>query len=180
MTNCFLWNSKMVCPLVENFDQKLPRFKSLSKFPKSVGKYLSSTQIDKNTQITKSILLINQYIHSSDGKYVVIYQSDGNLVMYNKNSIGTNAIWSTNTFSDDPMYARINIFGEFTLRDKYNNIYWTTKTINPNISNNNNPEYRLIIQNDRNLVLYNMDTKQPLWASGTNIPYSGECSVGNC
>lgn len=154
MTNCFIWNSQMVCP-IEKFSSK--------------PSYLSS--------INNAKLKPGDFISSSDGNYVLIYQNDGNLVMYPR------AIWSTNTFNNNPGDAIIGPQGNFRLRDINTNTYWDTKTgipvPNPKPVDYKKPEYKVIMQKDRNLVIYDGDNN-PLWASGTNISYNGQCMPGNC
>lgn len=65
------------------------------------------------------------YIFSKDGKFILIYQPDGNLVLYPK------AVWSANVFSKDPGYAIMQGDGNFVIYDKFNKPYWATMTVSP-------------------------------------------------
>lgn len=95
-------------------------------------------------------------------KLDLIYQADGNLVMY----CNGNAIWATNTgpegwgtnttqFQNDGnfvVYNR-NIFGQDVA-------VWASNT-------NNRGAELLVLQRDGNLVIYQSGYSNPLWASGT-------------
>lgn len=100
------------------------------------------------------------------GSFKLIYQSDGNLVLYvNRNSSGLYPLWASNTVQYSPGYCLLQPDGNFVLFNKQGKSYWSTQT-------GNNPSsdgpFTLILQGDRNLVLYNSKNKA-LWATMTMI-----------
>ena len=57
--------------------------------------------------------------------------------------------------------------GNFVLYDTNNSPYWFTNTYNGPNSGQGNKPYRLTLQDDRNLVIYNK-SGIAIWNSGTN------------
>lgn len=114
---------------------------------------------DGLTSSGTSTLLPGQSIYDSSARYMLVYQRDGNLVMYP----AAGAIWSTNTAGKSAGKAVMQTDGNFVLYDANNKPYWATNT-----NGQGKPEYRLSLQADRNLVLYDK-TNRATWASGTNI-----------
>ncbi len=107
---------------------------------------------------------------SPNGKYLLLMQEDGNLVIYNlvSNSNEKTAIWSTRTNGQTSASLSVKAFmtedGNFVL-SQYNKTNYTTKTI-WSTQTNGNPEAYLTMQDDGNLVVYNK-TGRALWASNT-------------
>jgi hypothetical protein len=97
----------------------------------------------------------NKSIISQDGRFTLILQSDGNLVLY---WTGGTAIWSTSTVGR----AVTNLF----MQDSDGNLVingpdgpvWASNTVG-------HPGAFLIVQNDGNAVVYEGGT--PLWATNT-------------
>jgi hypothetical protein len=104
-------------------------------YPKNKGNVLYGSQL----------LLQNQYLQSTDGRFRLIMQTDGNLVLY-KN--GTQAIWASNT-SGRPYITKCVMQGDgnLVLYNDFNTAYWNSGTW----------QYAgayATIQNDGNFVIY--------------------------
>jgi hypothetical protein len=100
-------------------------------------------------------LLQNESLTSSDGRFTLIMQGDGNLVIYYYNT----PLWASNTCCN----ANINRCamqgdGNLVLYDVFWNAHWASNT-------SGYPGGYLIMQNDGNLVIYQNGV--PRWASNT-------------
>jgi hypothetical protein len=89
-------------------------------------------------------------------KYNLVFQNDGNLVLYNPSS---NPIWATGT---EGRAARMSVQanGNVVLYDFSNQAIWATNT-------NGNPGAVLTLKNDGNLVVYT-GNRRPIFATGTD------------
>ena len=97
-------------------------------------------------------------LFSSNRKYKLIGQSDGNLVIYKITPSGESAIWASNTNKGPGSY-------NFIFQDDGNLvIYSSNKAIWASNSNGKGGN-RLVMQNDGNLVIY--APSGPVWASNT-------------
>lgn len=99
-----------------------------------------------------------QYIRSTDGRYTLLFQHDGNVAIWSP----SRAIWDTvgNTTSGSTIFC---LQGDGNLV-QYNGSWqptWYTGT-------GNSGGAHLIMQSDGNLVLYNSNYTQAIWWSGTN------------
>jgi len=101
-----------------------------------------------------------QQLRSNNGRYTLIMQRDGNLVLYER---GGRAVWDTGTWGGPPetlpIRAEMQHDGNFVLYDAVNEPRWDSGTWN-------NAGSRIVLQDDRNLVIYNRNN-QALWDSGT-------------
>lgn len=89
-------------------------------------------------------------------KYNLVFQNDGNLVLYNPNS---NPIWATGTEGRATRMS-VQADGNVVLYDFSNQPIWATNT-------DGNPGAFLSLQNDGNLVVYTGNRK-PIFATGTD------------
>lgn len=103
-------------------------------------------------------LPVNGTLTSADGRFVLIMQGDGNLVLYRQ---GGAARWASAT--DGRPFGRLDMQtdGNFVLYDPAGAPLWSTGT-------HGHPGAFLILQDDGNLVIY-APNGAALWASGTNI-----------
>jgi hypothetical protein len=99
-------------------------------------------------------LLRNQSIRSTDGRFTLIMQNDGNLVIYK----GAQALWATNTWGKPVTRCVMQNDGNLVLYDNNNAPYWASNTWRY-------PGGTVIMQNDGNLVIYQGGVAR--WASGT-------------
>ncbi len=89
-------------------------------------------------------------------KYNLVFQNDGNLVLYNPNS---SPVWATGTEGRAARMS-VQVDGNVVLYDSANQPIWATNT-------DGNPGAYLSLQNDGNLIVYTRNRK-PIFATGTN------------
>jgi hypothetical protein len=100
---------------------------------------------------------VNQQLVSDDGRFQLIMQSDGNLVLYRV--ANHHALWATGTNGQDAMGAFMQTDGNLVLYNFGGRPIWASNTAGKQGS-------FLVLQSDGNLVIYQPDI--PVWASGTN------------
>ena len=93
-------------------------------------------------------LLPGQSLTSTNGRYRLLYQTDGNLVLYD--DVERTATWSTATTGTSAGQALLQGDGNFVIYDAQGVDRWATGTVG-------NANARLLVQNDGNLVLYRAD-----------------------
>lgn len=91
-------------------------------------------------------------LYSGDGRYFLVYQWDGNLVLYQTEG---GAIWSSNTWMYSAGYAVMQWDGNFVVYDAEDVPRFATNT-------DGNVGSYLLVQNDSNLVVYSAEG-WPLW-----------------
>jgi hypothetical protein len=96
-----------------------------------------------------------QTLVSADGRYRLVMQGDGNLVIYSINR----ALWSTNTAGHPGARTIMQGDGNLVVYDTANKPLWFSGTAGSGQSN-------LLMQTDGNLVIYN--SSKATWASHTN------------
>lgn len=109
----------------------------------------------------EQILLPGQSIYSENGLYQLIYQKEGNLVLYvlpDKRPVW----WSSTEATPNPGKCIMQSDGNLVLYNTSKVAYWSSGTTNPGS--------RLVLQNDRNLVMYNT-AGEMVWASNTTATY---------
>ena len=92
---------------------------------------------------------------SCDGRFLLVMQGDGNLVLYQEGK----PLWGTGTQNTGGNFAVMQGDGNFVLYDTSGKALWASGTAG-------HPGARLVVQNDGNLVVYANDSK-PLWGSNT-------------
>ena len=114
---------------------------------------------------------IDQKLTSSNGKYTLIMQGDGNLVLYTESNA---PVWSTRTQGKGAVRASLQDDGNLVLYTKEQDRWfhkdaaaavWASHTSGENV--------RLVLQDDRNVVIYTSDGRA-LWASGTALAGGAE------
>jgi hypothetical protein len=96
-------------------------------------------------------------LFSFDGRFEFVFQSDGNLVLYDQNHA---AIWASHTNGRGGVEAVMQTDGNLVIYDASHHALWATGT------NGHNGAY-LAVQNDGNVVLYDSTGMQNLWSTGT-------------
>ncbi|MDQ5972176.1 MAG: hypothetical protein QG553_335 [Patescibacteria group bacterium] len=96
-----------------------------------------------------------QSIDTADGKYHLIMQRDGNLVLYSP----TRALWATGTDGKSAAFVSLQQDGNLVLYDRASRPLWYSGTAG-------HANLRSVIQQDGNLVLYN-NLNIPFWHTGT-------------
>ncbi|MDX2012929.1 MAG: peptidoglycan DD-metalloendopeptidase family protein [Myxococcaceae bacterium] len=97
---------------------------------------------------------VNQSVPSCDGRFVLVMQGDGNLVLYQ----GSRALWATMTQGRGGAVAAMQGDGNFVVYTAGGSSLWHTHTYRY-------PGAWLAVQNDGNVVIYSGST--PRWASHT-------------
>lgn len=95
-------------------------------------------------------------ITSSDGRFDLVYQGDGNLVLYRQ---GT-ALWASGTHGRSAGMVVMQHDGNFVMYDANNVPLWSSE------GSWGHDGAWLIVQNDGNVVIYT-HSGQPLWATNT-------------
>jgi len=103
-------------------------------------------------------LVPGQSITSQDGRFTLIFQTDGNLVLY---APGGQALWASNTAGHVVWDAVMQGDGNLVIYDPRAHALWASATAG-------DAGAWLIVQNDGNLVIYDANGK-PLWASNTVV-----------
>jgi hypothetical protein len=99
-------------------------------------------------------------LYSDDGRFRVVLQNDGNLVVYNCEN---NPLWASVTNGQSVSRCTMQTDGNLVIYG-YNDPLWASNTYP-------NPGAYLDMQNDGNLVIY-LPGGRPLWATGTNVAYA--------
>jgi hypothetical protein len=97
-------------------------------------------------------LLPGQALLSSNGRYRLVYQGDGNLVLYD--DIERSASWSSGTAGLSTGQVVMQTDGNFVIYDGSSRPRWMSGTA-PNANT------RLVLQSDGNLVVYTPDGRAP-------------------
>lgn len=100
-------------------------------------------------------LLPNNSLVSNSGQYKLIYQTDGNLCIYNDST----CTWATNTQSHSAGYAIFGSDGHLAVYDASGERVWYSSNWNNSTAN------KLSMQDDGNLVIY--ANTAACWASNT-------------
>ncbi|MCA2981781.1 MAG: peptidoglycan DD-metalloendopeptidase family protein [Myxococcaceae bacterium] len=99
-------------------------------------------------------LLVGQLVASCDGRFALVMQADGNLVLYQ----GLRALWATMTQGRGGASATMQADGNLVVSTAGGVPLWSSRTARF-------PGAILTVQNDGNVVLYSGFT--PRWASNT-------------
>lgn len=113
----------------------------------------------RDTLQANESLTPDQELRSSNGRFRLIYQLDGNLVLYDRDWI---ALWASGTDGIDPGRAIMQDDGNFAIYSGAGIPQWASNT-------DGMKGVRLVLQNDGNLVIYTADGV-PVWASDTVQP----------
>jgi WD40 repeat protein len=118
----------------------------------------SPTQADR--LLAGQGLIPGRSIKSSDGRFTLIMQADGNLVVYGPRN---QALWASGTNGHGNVWdAVMQGDGNFVVYDGHNHPLWATGT-------NGKGGAAVVMQSDGNLVVYDASNR-PLWASNTVVP----------
>jgi len=104
-------------------------------------------------------LIAGMSIWSCDGRFQLIMQTDGNLVLY---APGIGAIWASNTYLSPAVAAVMRGDGVLSVRGKNGQEYFTTNTAG------NNGAF-LWLKDDGNLVIHNSATNSDPFQSNTIV-----------
>jgi Peptidase family M23 len=102
-----------------------------------------------------SYLWTNEGLGSCDGRFTLVQQDDGNLVLYQN---GVAALWSTETHGYSGAFTAFQDDGNLVVYSSGGSALWSSGT-------QGHPDAVLVVQDDGNLVIY--DGWTALWNSGT-------------
>ena len=132
----------------------------LTTFGSGGGPTTTSGQLAAGQRLTRG-----QELDSPSGRFHLLLQTDGNLVLYDGSPSGQNAIWATNTWTlpadRSPTHADMQTDGNLVLYNDANQPAWAA-----GVSGSTFVNPYLQVQDDGNLVIYH-NGRTPLWASGT-------------
>lgn len=111
---------------------------------------------DTDRLVVNQQLTANQSIVSKDGRFRLVMQSDGNLVLYSPNRY----LWASGITGRASAKAIMQGDGNIVLYDAQNRAYWSSGTAGRGQS-------YLIVQDDGNVVAYS-SYNQPIWYTGTS------------
>lgn len=103
-----------------------------------------------------TVMPVGTSIGSANKKYQLVYQADGNLVLYQL-APTRNALWATGTSGSSPGKVVMQADGNLVVYKADGGAVWSSKT-------NGNAGAVLSLQDDNNLVVYRKDTCQAAWA----------------
>ncbi|MFQ6554114.1 hypothetical protein AAD018_017360, partial [Aestuariibius insulae] len=118
--------------------------------------------------LLNSELTTNQYLASDNGRYRALLQSDGNFVVYDTSlSDGWDpeaAIWASDTVTGQPGgTVRMQPDGNLVVQNGEGAPVWDSATYSQTATVDRS--FRLLMQDDGNLVVYDDATSQALWSS---------------
>lgn len=100
----------------------------------------------------------DQSLSSVTGRYTLVYQSDGNLVLYrNRPGQEWRALWASNSAGRPAGNCIMQGDGNLVIYGPAGEYIWDTAT-------DGNPGSRLVVQDDGNVVIYRSDGT-PIWAT---------------
>jgi murein DD-endopeptidase MepM/ murein hydrolase activator NlpD len=108
-----------------------------------------------------SVIPVDAYLQSNNGRYRFVLQGDGNAVLYD----GSRATWSSRTNGRTPRDLVLQGDGNLVLYDTSGRAAWASNTAGKPIRD-------LVLQDDGNLVLYGTNGAAT-WASGTSTGGGG-------
>ncbi|HTS37303.1 MAG TPA: hypothetical protein VMH04_16620 [Candidatus Solibacter sp.] len=100
-------------------------------------------------------LLPGEYLLSDERQYMLILQTDGNLVLYPQNG---SAMWSTHTENRRSARCTMQADGNLVIYDVFDHPVWSSNTCG------HGGAY-LVLQDDGNLVMYSQGAAK--WATHT-------------
>jgi beta-glucosidase/6-phospho-beta-glucosidase/beta-galactosidase/lysophospholipase L1-like esterase len=125
----------------------------------SIGDGIMTDRLQEGQQLNSNDKLV-----SSNGRYILWMQPDGNLVLYHDWIDASTAYWATDTWgqpdNERPTYALMQKDAHFVLYDVNDVPRWASGTWGPGYV----APY-IVLQDDGNLVIFH-DGTRPVWASG--------------
>lgn len=103
-------------------------------------------------------MVTGDYLQSSNKRFKLLLQGDGNLVLMKDDNV---PIWASGTVGKPVVELYMQADGNLVLYDQNRKAYWSTSTVDK-------PGSNLILQDDGNLVLY--QENKAIWATSTVQP----------
>lgn len=99
-----------------------------------------------------------QFLLSQNRRFKLLYQADGNLVLYRA---GGGVLWASNTVTNAPGFVAMQGDGNLVIYSNSQKVEFATGT-------DGNQSVKLVLQNDGNLVIYSAAGK-PIFATNTVV-----------
>ena len=117
---------------------------------------------DSRSALGSRQLLPDRSVRSENGQYRLVYQADGNLVLYDNGD--ETALWMTHTGGTVPGQAILQPDGNFVVYDGDGAAVWVSGT-------SGNPGAYMVVQSDGNFVIFD-SADQPIWSriTGSLLP----------
>lgn len=112
-----------------------------------------TSNYNRNILNTGYRFIVGKRVYSPNNEYYVVFQDDGNMVVYNRSS---KVIWQSNTYNKGTR-AIFQEDGNLVIYDMTNHAVFSSGTTNTNART-------LIMQDDGNFVIYDRNNKS-LWGS---------------
>jgi hypothetical protein len=113
-------------------------------------------------------LRVGEQLTSPNGRFTLLMQADGNLVLYDGPPSVRTAYWATNTWTlppdSRPTHADMQNDGHLVLYNDAMSPAWGSGVWGAQYAG-----ARLVLQDDRNLVIY-IPNGQAIWATNTPLP----------
>ena len=111
-----------------------------------------SSRIDRDRQLQKG-----DTFRSDNNEYALVFQDDGNFVLYNGNGEAT---WNSGTYGSDAQTIIVQGDGNVVMYDSQGGAIWAS---NSNYEDAQNPYLK--IQDDGNVVLYDDGKEGAFWST---------------
>jgi hypothetical protein len=117
----------------------------------------------KDQLLPNESLSLNESLESPNSLYSLLYQDDGNLVLYRNKpgSASRQALWASNTSGQPAGVCIMQEDGNLVVYTPFGIPIWASAT-----NGSSNINSRLIVQDDGNVVIYNQ-SGNPIWATNT-------------
>lgn len=139
------------------FDPAIGGTINLARCPDPGPSTTATPTTDSGSRVTQ--ILPGASLSSTNGQYSVVYQGDGNFVLYDV--LAGTALWTTNTGGTAPGQAVVQGDGNFVIYDAVGNALWAAGT-------SGNPGAYLVLQDDGNFVIFNASA-EPIWSRITGL-----------
>lgn len=143
-----------VTALQDSFYESDENFSLNLSAPTNGATLSRGTGVGTITDSGQLILYAGQSIWSADGRFQLIMQTDGNLVLYGPDGY----MWATGTNGGSDRWMVMQSDGNLVVYNGANQALWHTGTQHAGA--------RLVLQNDGNLVIFNT-ANAPIWQTST-------------
>jgi hypothetical protein len=128
---------------------------------------VSTNAFATDTLIVNQSMKPNQHLTSANGKYRLVFQPDGNLVLQRQSDHAQ--LWASDTAQKNGKRLVLGSDGNLRLETHGKTAAWTSDTGNSRVN-------RLTVHDDGNVVMYDTANKQ-IWSTGTSQDVSTRAST---
>lgn len=118
----------------------------------------ANVTIKGNSLAAGARLKPNEALCSSNGRFILVFQTDANVVLYH----GADPLWASNTWQRcTPGHLTMQRDGNLVAHDSRGRAYWSTGT------SGRSGTFKLMMKNDGNAMLFEDEDGNPKWETGT-------------